>query len=143
MEMMLIKIDGKYIPWGEGDREKSDTIKDDEIVKAKISRPRNPLHHRKYFALLDLVFKNLPHEMEERIKTVDILLFEIKLNLGLFDQHTTTGGKLVYIPQSISFGSMEQPEFETFYSDTISVILKHFLKGTNRETLEQEVLNFM
>jgi hypothetical protein len=46
-------------------------------------------------------------------------------------------GKIVYVPKSINFASMDQTEFEKFYSRCIDTAIKYFAIG---ETPEQVAL---
>ena len=48
-----------------------------------------------------------------------------------------------FVRDSINFASMDQAAFEDFYSRSIDVILLRFMPGTNRESLETEILNFI
>lgn len=110
-----------------------------EIVRAKISRPRNIKMHRLFFALLQVVWQNLPESMAEKIPTIDRLLWEIKLQTGRFDLHETLGGKMVPVPASISFAAMEQAEFDEFFADAMRVIRKFIMPGITDAELRRAV----
>ena len=144
MEIYLIKTDkGHFLPAYESDKEGADKIKPGEMVRCKVTRPRNIGHHRKLWALLKLTLHNLPETLEEHFKSEEDLLDEIKLQVGLREKRITLGGKVYYKPGSINFLSMNQTEFEEFYSKSVDVILKWVLRGVDRPELESQLLDFM
>jgi len=89
-------------------------------------------------ALLNLVFNN-----QDKYSSFDDLLVEIKLQCGHYTEHVTEGGKLCYIPKSISFGKMDQVAFDAFYAKMEQVVLRDFFPGMSCAVLRQEVLDFM
>lgn len=144
MELYLCKTsNGHYIPAYDSDKEKSDSISPGEIVACKVRRPRNILHHRKYFALLKLTMSNLPEHLEEAIRSDEDLLTEIKMQLGYREKRRSLGGAEYYVPKSISFLKMDQDEFNDFYSRSLDLILKYILPGCERADLEQELASFL
>jgi len=102
-------------------------------------KSRNLLFHRKFFALLKVVFDN-----QEKYENQEDLLVEIKLKTGHYKEHVTTKGQIIYVPRSIAFENMDQISFELFYDKAIDVVLKHFISGTREEIDRKvlEVLNF-
>lgn len=120
-----------------------------DICRVEIKQSRNPAHHRKAFALLQLVYENLPEHMDYMYPTFESFLTEIKLKCGWYDKHISYKRaslrweqSVLFIPKSISFGSMDQTAFREFYDRMFSVILDEFLPEIDSEELEIEVLNF-
>ena len=117
-------------------------------VKVHITNPRNLKFHRKFMALLTIVYDNLPEKFcnpedgEHYIGNLSSLLSAIKIDLG-YCEIFRVDGKLIYKPKSISFGKMDQSEFEHFYDRAVTDILKKYLCGTNRNLLLQEVEAFI
>jgi len=123
--------------------------------RAVITKPRNPGHHSKAFALIQLIFEN-----QDRYSNLEDLLTEIKLLSGWYDHHVRAprpapildylermAGKLpapfqsqllraaqklrdeagvVYIPKSIAFESMDQTAFEEFYKRLLEIAKDDF-----------------
>ena len=87
---------------------------------------RNPKFHRKYFALLGLVF-----DSQDKYANKEHFLTEIKLKIGHYDEHVTLEGELILKPKSISFDKCEELDFQEIYSKTIDVCLKHFMPQSN------------
>lgn len=108
------------------------------VVRCEVKRPRNYKFHKKGFALFNLVFEN-----QEKYETIEDLITEIKLRVGHYEEHITMKGVMVYVPKSISFGSMDEDEFNAFYNKAVNIVLKYFIPDTTREDLEHEIaLNF-
>lgn len=112
-------------------------------VVAEIKRPRNYEHHKKFFALLRLVFDNLPEDLSERYPNMESLLTEIKFQLGYYDTHITLSGRETHIPKSIAFEMMSQDEFAKFYDRTVDVVMRWFLPENSRQELAEEISNYL
>jgi hypothetical protein len=106
-----------------------------DVRACNIKRARNYKHHKKFFALVNLTLEN-----QERYKTIQDLLVEIKLKCGWYDEHITTKGKIIYVPRSIAFENMEQDEFNEFYESALDVCAG--LLGTERGIIENEMEDF-
>lgn len=113
-------------------------MRDGELVTAKITRTRNPGHHRKFFALLKVVF-----DAQERFATMEQLLNFVKIATGHCDVMEIIKGKPIYVPRSIGFARMDQAAFEQFYDKVVKMILTKILPGVNSADLEQQVLEII
>ena len=121
----------------------SDKAAAEWLGKAKIGqdvlmsgrRPRNPAHHRKMFALLNLVLENQSHYL-----TIEHLLAAIKVGTGHCDIYPMKDGNAAYIPKSISFASLDQTAFEQFYDKALDYICAKIIPRMVREELQEEVL---
>lgn len=125
----------------DSDLEKLKKIGIGKPVKVTWSRPRNYEFHKKYFSLLNLVFENLDEPFKDKytIFSIDSLLWQVKMQLGHFEEKMTLGGKILYEAKSISFAKMLQDEFEDFYLKTYNVLAKYFapyLKNIDFEEIE-------
>ena len=112
-------------------------IKQGETVSVEVRQPRNVYHHRKFFALLNLVFEN-----QEKYETVEQLLTIFKIGTGHYETMVMKNG-LAYIPKSISFAKMDQGEFEEFWDKCIKLITTRILPGVTKESLEREILELI
>lgn len=131
------------VPMYDSDLEEKHRLKIGDTVLCKISRPRNYEFHKKFFALVRLTFENLPEHLHYMlgIWNEDDLLTCIKLDLGLAAT-IYHGGKEIIKVGSISFAAMDNTEFERFYQRAVDIILNKYLRGTDRETLLEEIANF-
>jgi len=110
----------------------------DEFV-VTVKRPRNLRHHKKFWALMNLVFENQGH-----YENVDNMVAAMKTAVGHCDFMPSKDGKtMIAIPKSIAFHKMDQKQFETFYESCLSVIAKHFIPSIDKDDLRQEVDGFL
>lgn len=147
MEFFAVKKMGILRPYDRTDAEAIGKMRDGEPYRVKVSMPRNIRFHKKFFALLNLVFDNLPEYIPTKtpdgepiqIRTTEDLLWHIKMQVGHYTTRVTLGGKIVHEADSISFASMDEAEFQDFYDRAMAVILKYFLPETNREEIEEMI----
>lgn len=155
MEINLIKNRlNTFSPLSSEDDEKARQISSDEVVVGKTVKKRNVGHHRKFFGLLKIVLENMredwEYEVEDEkgnkqvitIKTIDQLLFHIKLQLRHFEQSVSMGGKIIFTPKSIAFDKMPQNEFEEFYDKAIDVCVRYFIDCEKEDLKKEVILNF-
>lgn len=144
MEFYLIKTDTLTFKAAyDSDAEVAIRIPIGECIKAKFVKSRNVKHHKKFFAMLQMTIDNMPETMPNQYQDVNLLLDEIKFQIGHFEMHHTLGGKDYYKVKSISFGKMDQIQFDEFYNKAVDVVLKYFLKEIDKETFEKEVMDFL
>jgi len=118
MELGGVKVLG---PATKTDQEIFEKFRGTTWYKVDARKARNPGHHRKGFALLNLIFEN-----QERYRTIEDLLVEVKLKAGWYTEHIRSDGAITYIPKSISFADMDQLEFEAFYSHLIDIAIQDY-----------------
>jgi len=93
------------------------------LVELKGTRPRNPQHMRKFFALMNIVVDNSDdYDTVEQFRFV--LMATLQRGKWIEVPHAT---RAMFIPESISFKSMKQDDFDRLYNDAIDAILKHFV----------------
>lgn len=138
MKLVLRKtLNGRLEPTDELARDVLAKIPAGDLVMAEIKRARNIQHHRKFYALMTLVFQN-----QERYNSLDELVDVVKVYCGHCEITVTASGEKVYRPKSINFARLDQIEFDGFYDRVIEMILKRFLPTVTREDLERELLEF-
>lgn len=111
----------------------------DEMVRVKVTRPRNVRFHRLFWALMTMVHENLPDQKRERYPTTEILVSWFKIATGHCDTFEIEGRGTVYIPKSISFAKMDNSEFSAFFDRCCDLIAKHFIPTTSTEQWRKEV----
>ena len=113
-------------------RRRLETMKPGTWLRMESSRPRNGKHHRKLFALLQLVAEN-----SETYNTTEKALVAVKLAAGYFDPiPDPRTGEIVPSLHSISYDAMDQDAFEAFYSAALDGVLQVILPTMPRETAE-------
>ena len=146
MKIYLRKIGNIY----QVDSGDDTNIKNGEIVSAEIKRPRNYKFHKKYFALLNYAYSvwepvSIEHKGKVAEKSFDRFREDIVILAGYYETVVNIKGDVKAQAKSISFGKMEEYEFEQLYSKTIDVILKHVLDGYTREDIDrviEEIIGF-
>lgn len=88
-----------------------------EIIRIKLFSGRNIRHHRKFFGILQLVFKN-----QEKYLSLEGLRFAVTIQAGYVEEIKLKGDTVVLKPQSINFTRMGQHEFNEFYEAALAAI---------------------
>lgn len=142
MAKILVRrtLDNKIAPVYPSDLDHLKKLSIEETYECDIKRPRNVKHHRKFFTLIELVWQNMPEKYSEDFKSKEDLLNEFKFQTGHRKEHRTLGGKITYVPKSISFASMDQDAFEIFYDACLEIVLKYFFIGMTNKNLRNEVI---
>jgi hypothetical protein len=110
-------------------------------VRVEATRMRNYQFHKKLFALLNFAFETW--EPTEAVykgqiveKNFDQFRNDVIVLAGFFESTITLKGEVRVVAKSISFGSMEQDEFDKLYSAVCNVVLAKILKNYDREQLD-------
>jgi hypothetical protein len=104
----------------------------DELVELKGSRPRNPIFHRLWWAMLGDMAKNANPPMTS--KQLD---FMAKVGTGTGEWRHVVAlkgpqkGKMVpvFMPGSISFAAMDEVEFRRFVREAAAFLCESFFPG--------------
>lgn len=132
-ELFLVRSGAALVPADDEARERIARMPRGQVVKAEVKRARNLSHHRKFFGGL-VTFVAERHPV---FNTREKALAAVKLAVGHVDwtPHPATG-ELVPIPKSISFDSMEQGEFDEFYTAAIDATLAHLIPDADRDEVD-------
>lgn len=134
----LVTYSGTYLKpcfSSDNDEIKRYKFKVGEMYQIEISKPRNVLFHRKYFALLNLVFEN-----QEYFTDFNALRSFVIIKSGYYIRTVTKKG-VHFEPKSISFASMDQVEFDKLFDKTLDFIIAEFLPLTKDE-IKAEIAEF-
>jgi hypothetical protein len=134
LDLLLVREGQKLAAADPISLEALETIRLKETVTATIRRSRNPGHHRKLFALLQVIF---PHQSQ--FATTQDLLNALKVATGYFDTGITIDGIPFMTPKSIAFASMAQTQFEEWYDRVVEIILAKIVPNINRDELTEQV----
>ncbi|CUI02654.1 Phage protein [Janthinobacterium sp. CG23_2] len=113
-------------------------------VTATIKRQRNPKHHRKFFALLDFAFDNweptaATYKGEAVGKNRNQFRNDIIVLAGHYEMAVNMRDEVRLTAKSISFGSMDQIDFDALYSDVVNVVLAKILTNYTRDDLDNVI----
>ena len=137
-DIYLVKqLNGTFIPAYDSDKELMSNIKVGEIYKYKFSKPRNIKFHRKFFALINLVYQN-----QEHYSSIEHLRRDLTIESGYYNVRVNkfTGEEIIE-PKSISFASMDEIEFGKLYGKFLVTVIRVF--GWDGEEIENNIADFM
>lgn len=151
MELTLVKTPGGMLaPYSDEDVAILAKIKVGSILTSLWRKKRNPLFHRKFFALLKVGFDHwepfydhLPRGVHEIRKNFEQFRYSVTIQAGYYDAYYQVDGSVRLEPRSIRFDRMGQDEFEKLYSDVVDVILHRVLSNYTREDLDKVVETVM
>ena len=135
MKLALIKTLSGLKPAYDSDGETYKKIPLNDILLYEVKIPRNYNFHKKFFALINLVFEN-----QEQYKDIDHLRKAIIIEAGYYTERASLQGEVIIEAESISFAKMDNDEFSTLYSKCMDVIVKYF--KFEREEIQREITNF-
>lgn len=122
MKIHLIKkIGGGLYPAFDSDYEKAKKLKLGEVLQCNVTKPRNYEFHKKYFALLNMLYDN-----QEIYKDIEDLRRDLTIESGHYKLYYDMHGEEKKVAKSISFASMNEFEFRDFYDANINTIVKYF-----------------
>ena len=118
---------GSLVPCDDEGVEFIKKMKPGEQVSADITRPRNLKFHRKFFALMNMGFEYFePPKQEwrgfEAVKNFDVFREQITILAGYREVTFNIDGSPKVKAISISFGRMEEDDFNKLYKAVFSVI---------------------
>ena len=123
------------VPLFPADFDEKRKLKLGEDYQVEVTNPRNVGFHKKFFAML-----NVGHENTSLDMPFDTYRKYMIVKAGFFTAYQTPKG-VYYDPNSISFASMSQDEFEEVYSRVLDKVIEDV--GLDRESVEKQLINFM
>lgn len=136
MELLVKCTLSGLTPLYGSDFEEKKKLKIGETYKVKVSRPRNPEFHRKFFALINIAYEN------QEVTTVFNYFYRwMIVQAGYYDVVTYPDGEITKEPKSISFAKMSQSEFEKIYKDMVQVVIT--VTGADEQMINEELAGFL
>jgi hypothetical protein len=135
MKLILRNTLHGLIPLFPSDMDERRKLKIGEDYECEIKNPRNYQFHKKFFAML-----NVGHENTKLDMPFNVYRKYMTVKAGFFTAYSTPKG-VYYDPDSISFSSMSQDEFEEVYSRVLDKVIEDI--GVTKEEVEKQLINFM
>jgi len=136
MKVFLVKQgNNSFLPSHNSDYDALKKIKVGQTVSCEIKQPRNIGFHRKFFALINMVFEN-----QEIYDNIDFLRKELTKKAGFYDVYTNHLGVKCYEAKSISFAKMNQDEFEELYQRFLDAV--EYIFKFDSELIKENIENF-
>ena len=134
---MVKQLNGSFLPAHDSDLELARKLKAGEVYRFQYSKPRNYEFHKKFFALMDLVFEN-----QENYTDRNELREDLTVAAGYWYEKTNyITGEVTKKAKSISFASMDENEFGELYRAMLDTVIKVF--GWEGSDIEANVAEFM
>ena len=133
MKLQVYKVKDYLVPAFNSDYEIFKKMPLDEPFYIEYKKSRNPAHHRMFFALMKLAFEN-----QELFDDMDTMRKCLLIECGYVDELINSiTGQVFITAKSISFGSMDQVEFNEIYTNVRNYIAKWL--GVSNEDLEDNI----
>jgi len=122
MKLTLVKnLNNTFSIAHNSDYEKAKKLKAGEQFECTVVKKRNYEFHKKYFALLNMVYEN-----QEVYNNLDHLRKDLTVEAGFYDVRHNIHGEEIKEAQSVSFGSMDAERFSELYNRTMDAIVTYF-----------------
>ena len=133
MKITLIKqLNNSFKLAFNSDYELAKKIPLNEPIEFEFTKKRNYKFHKKFFALLNLVFEN-----QEVYNNLEHLRKDLTISAGYYDIRHNFEGVEIYEPKSISFAKMDDNEFSELYNRFVDVVVKWL--GIEKESIIEEI----
>ncbi|WP_025899090.1 DUF1367 family protein [Sneathiella glossodoripedis] len=109
-----------------------------KLLECAITQPRNIKHHRRYWSMVGLIFKN-----QRYFQTKEDLHNAIKIKTGYSTVYQFKDGTYWHSPGSIKFRSMDQVAFEIFENKAVNFITSEVVPGLSSELLKAELEGYL
>lgn len=110
--------------------------KKNTVLSFEVKAERNSKFHRKFMALVKMVFDN-----QEIYQSVEDLRYDLTIEAGYFEEYVSFNGEVKRKAKSISFASMDELEFNQLYNAFVHTVIRVF-KYTN-EMIEENLESYL
>lgn len=135
MEITLIKTLSGFKACYDSDSEKAKKIPLNEPFVVTYTKKRNIKFHRKFFALINMLYDN-----QEQYNNVEYLRKDLIVESGFYDLRYGIHGEEIKEAKSISFANMDETEFSELYNRVIDTIVRCF--NFDREDIIENVTQY-
>ena len=144
---MMKQPGGLLLPAFDSEAQKLERFKTGAMYPVEIKTSRHPEFHGKVFSFLQFCFDHwAADKTDERFKTSAAQFDTFRKNLtvlaGYKDVTFTIDGRLRVEAKSLSFGNMDQDEFEDCYSALINAALAHVFANTKDQKVLDKLTGF-
>ena len=138
IKFSMVKDGNRFVSADEMTDDAMKAIKNGAEVIVTVNRPRNPKHHRLFWAMLNKVVEQLDENQRLLYPTPESLLAGVKIALGYYDMVRSLDGMPLPVLKSTNFESMSQDEFRRFFNQAMDLILDRLLP-VDEEDLRREI----
>lgn len=120
-KIRLINTGHGLVPASEDDSTALGMIRLGQEVTATIRIHRSPGNHRRYFAFVRAAF-----DMQERYHSQEILRKALQVQAGWFDELIMPDERVCYMPRSIAWDDLDEPEFKELFGQVVQAYIDLF-----------------
>ena len=143
MKIHLKKTHKGLVPASQNDQELFEKLSSKKTLRANIVVPRNYKFHKKFFAMIGVVWDNLPENLTTGYGKKDNFRYELTMRAGFREQWITHKGAPMWRPESISFAKMSEEDFSELYNKVLDDVVQNFIPGLEKTALENEIMSFL
>jgi len=148
MNVSLTKTFQGFVPATPETADWANRLKPGQMIHGDFKKVRNPLFHRKFFALLNLGYEywqpgEITSEYGKPEKNFERFRKDVTILAGFFHTEIRLDGSVRVTADSISFASMDEDEFERVYNSVLTVLMNKILVGMDREEIEKLTEQFL
>ena len=137
---MIKQAGGLFTPFNDMEHEKTVRFKTGELYTVEVKHTRNYQFHKKVFSFFNFCFIHWSTDhitSNDIVKQFQIFREHLTVLAGFYEEFYNIKGEIRIEAMSISYGSMEQADFETLYKDLNNAAMKHIFHSTDENTYNQ------
>lgn len=145
MKINVEKVQGaKLVAFDDFAIEELNKFKTGGVYEVEIKRHRNPDFHRKVFQFFQFCFHYWKgdYEFQSEAKQFDVFRKELTISAGFYEAFYNIKGEVRVEAKSLSYGSMEQSEFEECYSALIGAAMRDIFAGSDDPNIYNQLLSY-
>lgn len=138
-DLLFVKGIEALMPYDQDAKDAIGKMKSGDVVRVKgVTRPRNPHHHRLYWAMLSKIVDNT-----DMFQDPEQLHYMLKIAIGHTRPFINSKGQVFYEPLPTDFASMDQTEFDNYFDRCVNVICARIIPGMDSAALKGELLEMV
>lgn len=143
MKISVLNTPHGLVPMYDEDFDEKKKLRIGQVYTAEIKVPRNYNFHKKFFAMINAGYALLPERAQNGFRSVDGFRQYVTVAAGFYDTYYSPRlREFVEIPKSISFGSMDEAQFNEVYSRVKDVIFGILGDRVDEQVFESTLANF-
>lgn len=146
-QLFLMKHGEVLVPGTQESKQIVERWRQREAVIATVRRARNPILHRRFFAMLQLAFDAweppLLEDGTRPAKNFKRFRREMIVLAGHYELVASMRGDVIREPKSIAYDEMAEDEFAQVCLDVAGVVLERILTNYTHAELERVVLRVL
>lgn len=150
MELTLIKKGDLLLPVTSDDRDKVESLKENQILHCEATKKRNVKFHRKFMSLVSAAYDMFePPEVEIKgrmiagTKDFDEFRKWLIVKAGYYDIIGYPDGGVRLRAKSIAFSNMDEEQFSKLFSNCIDVVIRYICVNFTEKELQDLVDRIM